>query len=52
MPNIEVLVSLQDLIFSGSIYGHWKHIEECNETTGKLGHPWQWIISFSFSFIM
>ena len=28
MLNIEVLVSLQDLIVLGSIYDHQKHIEE------------------------
>jgi len=28
MPNLEVLVSPQDLIALRSIYGHQKHIEE------------------------
>jgi len=53
MPNLEVLVSPQDLIALRSIYGCQKHIEEsfyCNKITGELeDRQWQNIL-FLFLF--
>ena len=36
MPNLEVLISLQDLITLGSIYSFQKHIEE---NIHVINHP-------------